>query len=692
MRHSIVAAAGFALAGTAGAADIPMQQLDQVVVTATRFADSDFNRPVTLTVLTREDIEGSAAKTVPDLLSEQAGIAIRDFFGNNASTTTVDMRGFGAAGGQNTLILIDGRRAGDIDLSGVQWSALPLDALERIEIMRGAGGVLYGDGATAGVINLITRRPPPTGRGISILGRAGSYSMRDGQVHGYLASPRAALSLSAGHFESDGYRANNQNRQSIAQADLRVPTPGGELRFTLGADRQGIRLPGARLVQPSSGINQLATDRRGTSTPLDYSQRVGNRAAVDWRHETGFGEIILGAGYRDKEQTSYFDFGGFPDYRTAALDVWSFTPRARITLPLFGRPNSLVAGVDWYRWDYALRRSNAASNIGQPFNVVNAEQETAAWYLHDTLTLNDRWRLTAGWRSERLRMTASDRHDPAAPGGAFGSGAPPADQREWEHAYELGARYQFAPGWAATARTGRSYRFANVDEIYETSPLFTNQFQFLRPQTALGHEAGVERRVPGLWWRATAFLIDVTDEIHLDPFTTGVGNTNLPPSRRRGLELEGRWQAARALTLGLAFTYTEARFREGVLPGGPFTATNVVIAGRTVPLVPRRKLNAHASWALAPATRLNALVSHVGDQYMENDEGNTLGAAIPAHTVVDMKLVHRRGDWTLSAALNNVFDEKYFNYAVRSQFVADRYNAYPLPGRNLWVALEYALK
>jgi iron complex outermembrane receptor protein len=76
---------------------------------------------------------------------------------------------------------------------------------------------------------------------------------------------------------------------------------------------------------------------------------------------------------------------------------------------------------------------------------------------------------------------------------------------------------------------------------------------------------------------------------------------------------------------------------------------------------------------------------------MENDEGNTLGVKIPAYSVVDLRLDLLEGRWTLTAAVNNLFDEQYYNYAVRSQFVPDRYNAYPLPERSFWVAVQLRL-
>jgi len=107
--------------------------------------------------------------------------------------------------------------------------------------------------------------------------------------------------------------------------------------------------------------------------------------------------------------------------------------------------------------------------------------------------------------------------------------------------------------------------------------------------------------------------------------------------------------------------------------------------------VPRHKLNAGASWTFVPKARLNALVTYVGSQYMDNDEGNT-GTKIPAYTVADLKLAWEDRGWRLSAAVNNLFDEQYYNYAVRSQFVPDRYNAYPLPERNFTMTAEYTFR
>ena len=365
----------------------------------------------------------------------------------------------------------------------------------------------------------------------------------------------------------------------------------------------------------------------------------------------------------------------------------------RVPFALGGIGHRLTLGADQHAWRYDSRRSNLPDNVARPINRVKVSQDVRAYYAHDLVQVGEHTQGSLGWRSERVKYAASDAVDPGAPGFFFNTAAPAASDTQRQTAWELGLKHAFSPLWSGYLRAGRSHRFVNVDEIYENDAFFAAQFQILRPQSTRNNEVGAEWRGQSARARAALFRNDVRDEIHLDPFTTGVGNTNLPPSRRQGVELDGSWQAASSVRLNAAYAYTDARFREGVLPGGAFAiGTNLGVAGRKVPLVPAHKANLGVLWEPTAGTRVSAAIAYLSEQFMDNDEPNTLGVKIPSATLVDFKLSHALGKARVGLAVNNLLDRKYYNYAVRSAFTADRYSVYPLSGRTIGATLEFQLE
>lgn len=688
---SLALALGVVFASSAYAETLPVYVAETIVVTPTRFSDIATDRAVNVTVITRDDIERNPAVTLPEVLQDYAGIGMRDLFGNNASESTVDLRGFGAAGEQNTLILVDGVKQNDIDLSGVDWSAIPLSAIERIEIVRGGSSVLHGAGAVGGVINIITRSPADRSNEATVGARYGSFNASNVHATGNLVGKNMGVTLAASNERSDGWRENNETRQSNFYGNARWKLDNGEIGFKLGADTQRLRLPGGRFVEPDKNLNELASDPKGAQTPRDWANRDGWQAALNGQFSLPKGEFAADLNYRSKDQEAYFYFGGFPDYRRTTLDMWTFSPRVKLPLQTAGLEHEVILGLDQELWDYRLAVSNDPANIGQPINRVQAEQRNTALYAQDHLRVSDALSLTAGARLEWFHIKATDSLDANAPGSAsWDSAAPAGEQSERESAWDLGARYRVAPRHTLYAKVGRSFRFATVDEIYESGPynpvtfMAPRQFQFLKPQTSYDEELGWEFGTARHGGRAALYHARVEDEIHLDPYSAGVGNTNLPPLRRYGVEVEGR-ESVGAVDLSAAYTLAFAEFTSGVFKGVP-------LKGNNVPLVPRHKLALIATWNISAATRLTGSANYVSDQYMDNDEPNTLGVKIPAYTVADVRLEHGVGNWKFAAAINNLFDEKYYTYAVRSQFDADRYSAYPLPGRHAWVSAEYRFK
>ncbi len=140
--------------------------MEEVVVTATMIEEPIREIPKNVTVITREDIEQASSNNVVDLLAREANLNLLSFFGTD-KRASVDIRGFGATGVSNVVVMVDGFRLNPPDLAGPDFSSVPLDQIERIEIVRGGGSVLYGDGAVGGVINIITKKGPAKERGAS---------------------------------------------------------------------------------------------------------------------------------------------------------------------------------------------------------------------------------------------------------------------------------------------------------------------------------------------------------------------------------------------------------------------------------------------------------------------------------------------------------------------------------------------
>jgi iron complex outermembrane receptor protein len=184
-------------------------EIGEVVVTATRYEDSVTDVPANVSIITREDIENSNAQNIPELLRNQVGVQVNDITGSGRFYT-VDLRGFGETAPLNTLVLVDGRRINQADLSGVDWMLIPLEDVSRIEIIRGGqGSVLYGDNAAGGVINIITKEGSGGLKAGANLA-AGSYGTFKAGSYASGSLKDFSLNLSGNYLTSDGYRDNSK--------------------------------------------------------------------------------------------------------------------------------------------------------------------------------------------------------------------------------------------------------------------------------------------------------------------------------------------------------------------------------------------------------------------------------------------------------------------------------------------------
>ena len=623
---------------------IAFSQEDAVVVTATRFPDSKRDLPVGVTVITRDDLAGSATSNLPEILAQFGLVHVRD----NAGTPNqqIDLRGFGITGDQNTVVLLDGLRLSESELVPAQLAAVPLESIERIEIVRGSGAVLYGGGATGGAVNIITRRPEPGEGRAYAAGRAGGYGTAEARAGVSRTGEALGFSLDLSHEDTEGYRRNNRFRQTNVVG--RIDALGGDgrayVRFALGD--QSLGLPG----QLSEA--QIAADPQQASTPENDSERNDGVVTVGGAWRAGRHDLAADLSYRDKDASAFFRPAFFIDTR---VDLWSFTPRAKLR---FGERHDVTVGLDLEQWDYKNRNAASPQQLANPFSQRRGEQENSALYAQANLWLAARTRLVAGGRAQRSRERLAEE--------VF-----PLDDRRARHnleAYELALRQGFAAGWSAYAKAGTSFRLANFDENACFAPPCATTL--LEPQDAKTRELGLEYERSGLRGRAAIYETRLEDEIYFSPAV--FANVNLPPTRRRGLELEGAWRATPSLEWRAALSLLEAEFRD---------------TGKEVPLVPGAIATLGVSWLPSERTRLNINARHVGKQYYDNDPDN-LFRKMPAYGLLDVKLERRLERLTLALEVRNLLDEKYYSYGVVN-FTGTSFSAYPQPERAAYLSLAY---
>jgi iron complex outermembrane receptor protein len=235
---------GFGEAGEDRKDNVSPIKMDEVVVTATRYEERISSVPAHMSVITEEDIKNSTARSIPDLLRTQPGIQVSDLTGNGRNFT-VDIRGFGETAGLNTLVLVDGRRINQPDLSGADWTLIGLHRVKRIEIIRGGrGSVLYGDNAAGGVINIITKEGEAFHAGAEIAG--GSYDTFRSKAYVSGSAHNLSYAFSGSYLDSDGYRDNSETDPKDIGANLNYFV-SDKIRFNLSGDyhKDKTGLPGA---------------------------------------------------------------------------------------------------------------------------------------------------------------------------------------------------------------------------------------------------------------------------------------------------------------------------------------------------------------------------------------------------------------------------------------------------------------
>ncbi len=648
-----------AVPGLVVAEQAPAPKMETVVVTATRHVEEVSSVPANVSVVTEEDIKNSTARDVAALLRTEAGVLVNDITGGQRSYT-VDLRGFGETAALNTLVLVDGRRTNQADLSGTDWTQIPLDRVERIEIIRGGrASVLYGDNATGGVVNIITKKGDTFRAGGEIV--AGSYDTYKASAQASGGAGNLSYAVNGSYFDTDGYRDNSQHQSRDIGGDFGYAVSDNlGMNLSLGYHKDTAGLPGSiKDSDTAAGVG-----RTDSITPGDY-------ADVEDYYVKGGTELYFGTdslfkidlAYRKRTSRSYATFAGGYFTGDTEIKTLSVTPQVIFQERLMGMKNNLNIGLDY------TNAQEDVTNTSEYFGFLSRgmfdlEKENIGYYLHDDLSLTDRLSFSAGYRYDKAEYTFNASQAVLTP-----------DYTELdEELYTAGLNYQLNARSNVYVSYSRSYRYPVLDELFN---FFQNQIDTgLMPQTSGDYEMGVrfgigDRTAVG----ANIFHVETADEIFYNPdlYT----NMNMDGDTvRQGVEVTVD-QAFSWGRCGVHYTYTATDIDGGMYDGSDIPNVPAHIAGMNV-LVER--------WA--PFT-VGVNGNYVGERPYISDWTNSFTDQ-DAYVVLNAKLKYQ---WKKASAfldINNLLNEDYAEYGVLGGFPLERAR-YPSARTNFLVGLSFAL-
>ncbi len=622
----VVLAASVAFAGDDEAEKKGTTRLKDIVVTGTRTPHALKDVPVETVLINREDIEKTNAQNAMDVLKNIPGIDASvhdDVFGTY--TWRAKLRGLNFNDGYG-LILIDGQRAmgcgqsGGMGEYGSGLNQIPVDMIERIEVVKGPSSALYGSDAMAGVINIITKKTPKKATGSAGVSY-GWYKVKDkGETK-----------------PSDDGHSRNISKTYVSYGDKISDRFGYLLHYNYDSaediEKEPVKADRHSFMGKLDGELSESIDLYLKCELSDY-EKMDNRQEDSYR-------ISAGIDFRPTDD-DFFSFKGYTytwDFNHGYIDKtyghkYGDVGYDQVEIQYtryFSDWNVLTLGgeVQEQGIDYVIENEDGT--------MVNVKEDvdTSSLYVQDEITLFEDFTLVAGLRY--------DDHS------TFGSEVNP----------KLSLMYKLFEDTTFRASAGKAFKSPTLRQLYYDTPYrhggyYCKSNPNLKPEKAIGYSASIEQWLfdQSIMINLGYFRNDVDDmviredtgkyypvNVKIDPNLPLKEYRNVEEAWTQGVEFMCRMYTDEGFSASLSYTYTDSENKE---------------TGKELPYTPKHVLSILPAYELEKyGLGTSATVSYIGKQYTNSDNTDE----IDAHTVVDAKIYKNLSDKAkLSFEADNIFD------------------------------------
>jgi len=636
--------------------------------------------PARISVVTGADIDRWEPRLLADALARQPGVSVYDDLGSPYKVT-LQSRGFTASPvvglPQGLSVFLDGVPVNEPDAAQVNFDLLPLEHVQRVELLSGTSSLL-GPNSLGGAINLLTRRGDGPARGEVELS-AGSYGLYSGEAS--VSGGRTGWSYYAGggYDEDDGWR-------DVTSAQLY----NGFVNLGKLGPRAGINLQlygASSLAETAGSLPETIYDVRPESnlSAADFEDLAQLHAALSGYRQLGPGRGSFNVYYRQNDAERFnVNQPGDPDVRSFSDNR---TTGANADYRLAGRALGGLAGLrvgasgTTNAVDVQIFADLSKFGGGDSLTTdVNSPISRLGVYAIGDLRYGP-LTFSAGGRYDRVRVPFRNRLNPARDtASTFGRFNPKA-----------GVTLAVGRGASVYASAGQSFRAPAVIELACADPREPCPLPFalgddppLDPVIATTAEVGGQYLLGGALLSASVYRTGVRNDIFLFPYEEEEGEpegstidgyfANISRTRREGVELGSTLALPRGVTLFANYAYTRATFQTGDVDifsiraeaaenGEGEGEVNEIEIGDRFPLVPAHTFRAGADVALPRGFQAGVDVRHTGAQWLRGDEANET-SPLDGYTVANARLGYTAGRWSVQGIVYNVAGTSYATFGT----------------------------
>ncbi|WP_066407512.1 TonB-dependent receptor [Aliarcobacter skirrowii] len=588
--------------------------LQSVKISANTIETEEKKATFATEVYTKKDIEQSNSRDIYDFLSSQTSVNVMPNIGNTF-TQSLDIRGYGIENGnQNLVVVVNGRRLNNIDNTPQLLSSIPLESIERIEILKGSGSVKYGDGANSGVISITTDKKNSnyiktsfgdnfTKNSVVSLGYGNEYVV----VNAYID-----YSSTNGNIED---LSGKSNENYIKNKNFNfIFTPTDNLELSLGRDYSNMNIKYGNHIS----LEQYKNNPNITSgfTEQYFSSYV-TTAGVRYDFNSNF---YIDASFSDEDKISKFiDFNSESKYKYKNITS-SINYKDDIV--------KISVGVDGFTGDKienddTTTKKNIAGFASLEFNATN------------DLTFS------TGFRRENVKYEYNPNSGTIL------------KQDNNLNAYDFGVNYLLTEDQSVFANYNRSFQSPTIERFfskdYSNWPNITTKFNtFIEPTKVDNLTVGYNNIQDNNKLKISLFRANLKKEMHTNPITWE--STNIDKSHKYGLEIYDKFLINDKLFTSLNYSYIVAKIDDNKI--------NLTYNDKILPGVSKHNLT--LSLGYSPIKNFETILSHTykSSAYAYNDFENNFSQKQEAYHSTDLSFNFKKNNVELFAKIQNLFDQK----------------------------------